>query len=239
MARVHWVTKTGDYPGSKRPCSLPSRPHMMCQHWVGPQQQTATLPPRYKIVVMVKRQGRNVVVLLSGGADSAALLSLYKEDAFRVRAVHVQYGQLAAAREFAAASRIAKHYDVPLKTVRCTGFMKFREGLLLGRNAFLLMAAVLAVDQTPSLVALGVHRGSRYYDCSPGFIKAMQRVLDGYTDGALRVAAPFLAWEKAQIWAFCRRYDVPVDQTYSCERGLKRPCGRCLSCKDLERLRAG
>jgi 7-cyano-7-deazaguanine synthase len=84
----------------------------------------------------------------------------------------------------------------------------------------------------PQLIALGVHDGTPYYDCGPGFLRDLQSVLDGYAGGAVRLVAPFLSWNKRQIWDFCRLADVPVGLTYSCEKGGAQPCGKCSSCRD-------
>ncbi len=40
------------------------------------------------------------------------------------------------------------------------------------------------------------------------------------------------------VWSYCKRLGVPVELTYSCEMGKDQPCGKCLSCKDLEKLYA-
>jgi 7-cyano-7-deazaguanine synthase len=187
---------------------------------------------------MAARNKRYVSVLVSGGLDSAAVLALYSRGPYKVHATHVQYRQAAAAQELASARRVAKHFNVPLTVIRCDGLPRQHEGLILGRNAFLLSTALMALPAQTGLVAIGIHAGTRYYDCSPAFVKVMQRAFDGYADGAVHVAAPFLKWVKQDIWAFCQSEAVPVDLTYSCERGGKRRCGRCMSCRDMEGLRA-
>ena len=108
----------------------------------------------------------------------------------------------------------------------------FSPGEILGRNAFLIFAAVLVSRLKPQIIALGIHEGSSYYDCSEGFLGDIQTLVNGYTAGRIRIAAPFLKWDKPTIWEFCKMIGVPVDSTYSCERGGVPPCGSCLSCKD-------
>ena len=88
------------------------------------------------------------------------------------------------------------------------------------------------------MIAAGIHEGSPYYDCSEGFLKCVQVIVDGYTAGSIKIVAPFLKWNKAMIWEFCGESKLPVDLTYSCEKGGSRPCRTCPSCKDREALRA-
>jgi 7-cyano-7-deazaguanine synthase len=121
-------------------------------------------------------------------------------------------------------------------TVKCAA--AFSPGEIPGRNAFLVFAAVLARGAEPGIIAIGIHEGTQYYDCTEGFLKSIQIVLDGYAAGKIKVAAPFLNWGKQIIWEFCKKVGVPVNSTYSCEKGGVHPCGKCLSCKDREALSA-
>lgn len=188
------------------------------------------------------RRGRwvknTVDVLVSGGIDSAALLALYLRQRFSVRGLFMNFGQPAARQEERAARLVCKHYHVPLSiiTVKCAA--EFSTGEIPGRNAFLVFAAILACGTRTRMIAIGIHEGSPYYDCSEGFVKSVQAVVDGYAAGRIKVATPFLNWGKQVIWEFCKKARVPIDSTYSCERGGVRPCGKCLSCKDREALDA-
>ena len=179
-----------------------------------------------------------VLVLLSGGLDSTACLDFYLSQRCSVRALYFQYGQAAAKREREAAERVSHHYGVPLQVVACRGSGKKGKGEVLGRNAFLLSAAMME-SAGANIVAIGVHAGTSYYDCSPQFIEWMQRILDAYSSGCVRIGTPFLTWTKRDIWDYCLQRAVPLALTYSCELGMDQPCGQCLSCHDLEVLHAG
>ena len=178
-----------------------------------------------------------VLVLLSGGVDSAACAAFYRSQRSDVSALFVDYGQGALRQERRAARRIAKHGRIPLSTIEILGLGPFGKGYIPARNALLLTAALSHWQARKGMIALGIHSGTTYADCSQGFVDAVQRLFDVYTDGRARVTCPFLAWTKAQIWTYCREAGVPLDLTYSCERGGDRPCGRCLSCKDRKALR--
>src|SRR5260370_32203116 len=112
------------------------------------------------------------------------------------------------------------------------------QGEIAGRNAFLVLTAMLFNPKHSGAIVLGIHRGTHYYDCQDGFIGDMSRILDGYSDGRVKLAAPFLSWTKDMIWSYCLEHNVPLDLTWSCEVGPTEACGACLSCRDLEALRA-
>ena len=177
-------------------------------------------------------------LLLSGGIDSAACLAFYLKQGFFVECFHIGFGQPAFVQERVAAERVARHFDVPLRILRWSGSVNFKKGEIVGRNAFLLMGALIEIDGNSGILATGIHAGTSYFDCSQGFLSAMQAVVDGYCDGRVKLAAPFIEWSKQQVFAFCESEVVPIDLTYSCEKGTKQPCRECLSCRDRRALYA-
>jgi 7-cyano-7-deazaguanine synthase len=181
----------------------------------------------------------NVLVLLSGGIDSAACLDFYLSQGHSVEALHFSYGQLAASNERKAAEGIAVFYGAQLRIVE---FSRLAEtaaiGYVRGRNALFVHAALFWCPFAAGLIATGIHAGTRYVDCSPRFTSVMQDSLNLYCDGAIQIAAPFVEWNKQQIVDYCRTRGVPLATTYSCEAGTPAPCGRCLSCEDRKTLNA-
>ncbi len=186
-----------------------------------------------------KRLRGRVTVLLSGGIDSSTCLAYYLDEGFRVNALFVDYGQLSARREVRAAKSVCFHFRVPLSIVRLTGTSKKGPGPITGRNAFLLLVCAIEFRADAGIVALGIHSGTQYRDCSPQFVQKMQAIFDICTGGTIQIGTPFLKWRKGDIWTFARSKNVPLRMTYSCERGLTQPCGSCNSCSDLEALLAG
>lgn len=184
-----------------------------------------------------RQRTKSVCVLLSGGIDSAACIAFYQARGHSVQALHIDYGQSAARQEAMASAAIADHFRIRIDKLCLRGARRKSSGLIQGRNGFLLLAALMEFNERASLFATGLHAGTAYGDCSSSFIDLMQRVFDFYTDGVCRVAAPFVEWTKTDIWEFCMKKQVPINLTYSCEVGGRNPCGRCLSCKDLEVLR--
>ena len=188
--------------------------------------------------MLVSKNNRRVLVLLSGGIDSTACAAFYLNQQFSVRALFFDYGQASARREGDAVSDICSHYDIPLEKIVCSGFSGWPGGYIPGRNAFLLHGALMAFKYTRGIVATGIHSGTTYNDCTEQFVREVQSLFDLYTDGRVCVGAPFLNWSKRQVWDYCQSEKVPIELTYSCELGKVQPCGQCLSCKDLEALYA-
>ena len=175
-------------------------------------------------------------LLLSGGIDSAACLAFYLKAGFRVECFHISFGQPASEHEQAAAERVARHFDVPLTILRWSGSADFMAGEIIGRNAFLFLGALIEIGKNKGVLATGIHSGTPYFDCSQTFLSSLQTVFDGYCDGRVQLAAPFLEWSKQQVLEFCEFEGVPIHLTYSCERGADQHCGRCLSCLDRSAL---
>lgn len=182
-------------------------------------------------------QGK-VILLLSGGVDSAACAALLLGQEASIRCLYIDYGQAAAAHEESAAKAITKFYRLPLTVCRWTGCESKSEGMILGRNAFLLFAALMEMRQASGSIAIGIHAGTPYFDCGPNFRSDIQALIQGYSSGRITIQAPFESWTKGEIWQFCQDRKVPLELTYSCERGKDPvPCGECASCKDLKALR--
>jgi 7-cyano-7-deazaguanine synthase len=82
------------------------------------------------------------------------------------------------------------------------------------------------------LLALGVHGGTPYYDCSQAFVETVGKTIAEHTDGRVSVVAPFVTWTKKDVFDFFRSADLPLALTYSCEVGSEPTCGICASCRD-------
>jgi 7-cyano-7-deazaguanine synthase len=172
-------------------------------------------------------------VLLSGGLDSAACVALLKKT-HEVHALFVNHSQQALRQERLSAKRIARHYDIHLTELTLRAGHA-ATGEVMGRNAAFVFSALMQWDRRSGLLAIGVHRGTPYYDCSERFVHDVASIVSAYTDGILQLVAPFLQLTKRELVAFCREADVPIHLTYSCERGTSPPCGRCTSCQDRKK----
>lgn len=176
---------------------------------------------------------RDVVVCFSGGVDSTALIDYYLSRHFTIRAVHFNYGQPAFQGEAVAVRSISTHYAIEVVTQSITPILPCNSvGEYFARNALFLLLACCELNLTKGLLALGIHGGTSYYDCSPQFASHIQSLIDGYSGGNIMLDFPFLKNTKAEIVQYCIEQSVPLALTYSCERNPTVPCGACRSCLD-------
>lgn len=174
---------------------------------------------------------KSVALLASGGIDSTVLLGFYLHQNCQVRCIHFQYGQPAAASELEAITRISRKFNSELDTVPLGFKMACVGNEVMMRNTLFVVAAA-SLDPAPARIALGIHRGSPYYDSTPSFLADVQRILDGYFAGSVRVEAPFIEFTKGDIVKYAKLKRIPLNLTYSCLRKNAPECGSCPSCRD-------
>jgi 7-cyano-7-deazaguanine synthase len=200
------------------------------------------------------KSGSRVVLLLSGGIDSAALAALLKNQLCEVLALHVDYGQRAASTEWKAVKRVCSELGLPRPTAfdmsaigkllsseivqtgkrkpaKAVKADKFAVDFLPHRNALLVsLAATLAAEWGASHVALGIIGGGEnaYPDTSIVFLKKLQALFK--TAPKIIVSAPFAGMTKRQVVRIAKENGLKIASTFSCNAKAERHCGRCPSC---------
>lgn len=118
-------------------------------------------------------------------------------------------------------------------TVPVSTYVPFRNGL------FLSAAASLALSKGCEVVCYGAHHddaaGNAYPDCSEAFLNAMNNSVCEGTANQLKIEAPFITWNKAQIIKKGMELNVPYELTWSCYEGGEEPCKTCATCVDRAR----
>ena len=205
-------------------------------------------------------KGRPVVVLLSGGLDSATVLAAAKSAGYACHAIAFDYGQKHRAELFAAA-RVAEAQGaesfriIRLDAGAFSGSALTDDDLAVpesptegipityvpARNTiFLAHALGMAEALGATDLALGVNAVdySGYPDCRPAFIDAFEALANlatkvGVESGAFRVHAPLLMLTKAEIIRWGMDLGVPYHLTVSCYQATEAglACGRCDSCR--------
>ena len=180
----------------------------------------------------------DALVLMSGGIDSAACAHFFQQRGDNVKGVFVDYGQMAANAERKAVARISKHFGIPFSALSFKGNYSYGVGEVVGRNAFLIFAALLGARPTSGVITLGIHAGTPYYDCGSDFGKHVDHLVQSYSVGRIRLHCPFLMSPKAFIYDYARKAELPLQLTYSCELGTVPPCEQCPSCKERGAIQA-
>lgn len=179
---------------------------------------------------------KQCILLFSGGIDSTACLHYLLSADYTVTPLYVDFGQKALKKELESISVISDFYHVNTSVVHYSSLVTYDAGEICGRNAFLVFAGLMTKPNFCGTLAMGLHAGTPYYDCSNRFVNDIQRLLDGYSNGQIIFDAPFLNWNKRMVLQYCLDNNVPVDMTYSCEMGGDEPCGVCSSCLDRRSL---
>jgi len=211
--------------------------------------------------VKVKKLKR-AVMLLSGGLDSAVALYAAKREGYLVYCLTFDYGQRHR-KEINAAKRIAGksasswqlvHFELPWKG---SSLLDRRAAIPKNRNIsagipstyvparniiFLSMAASYAESIGAGAIFIGANviDFSGYPDCRREFLQQYERALrrgtkKGVEGGTIKIIAPLLNKNKAEIVKMAKSLKVPLELTWSCYMGNKHPCGVCDSCRLRER----
>ena len=112
-------------------------------------------------------------------------------------------------------------------------YVPFRNGL------FLSSAASIALSRDCGVIYYGAHAddaaGCAYPDCSPVFNNAMNEAIYEGSGHQLRIEAPFVNMNKADVVKIGLELGVPYELTWSCYEGGEEPCGKCGTCIDRAR----
>jgi 7-cyano-7-deazaguanine synthase len=133
-------------------------------------------------------------------------------------------------------ARIKNLIGIEVDEIQISSFSSYGVGELTGRNALLIFSAVLIGNCGSGGIAIGIHSGTPYYDCSPDFAKKIDVLVQQCSDGKFSILTPFLHWSKDDVYSYFLSQGIPLEETYSCEAGTAPPCGQCASCLDRKRL---
>ena len=114
-------------------------------------------------------------------------------------------------------------------------YVPFRNGLMIS------MAASFVYDLCEDTLDLyiGVHADdaavAAYADCRADFVAAMSAAIRIGTYEKIRLIAPFICQEKADVVKVGLELGVPYELTRSCYERSDKPCGVCATCIDRAR----
>src|SRR5271166_5254149 len=209
---------------------------------------------------LAKTKKARVLVVLSGGMDSAVCAALAVRDfgAEHTAALHIDYGQRTERRERQAFQEICDRLGIRTRLAIQTAFFRAIGGSALTdeqiavpqagpeigaeipvtyvpfRNSHFLSAAVSWAE------VLGAERiyigaveqdSSGYPDCRPEFYRAFNEAIrTGTKEGRIRIETPLIALRKSEIVMRGLELGAPFDLTWSCYSRDDRACGVCDSC---------
>jgi 7-cyano-7-deazaguanine synthase len=203
---------------------------------------------------------KKAVVLLSGGLDSSTVLAMILEQGYSVNALTVSYGQrnkveLIAAQKMSLHFKVHEHkfLDIDLSIFGGSSLTDNIDVLaheqqnaneipntyVPARNTILLSLALAYAEVSGAndiFYGANVHDYSGYPDCRPAYLDAFNKMANlatksGTLGNEIRILAPLMNLNKAQIIKRGTELNVPYELSHSCynpEFGLA--CGSCSAC---------
>jgi len=189
-----------------------------------------------------------IVMLVSGGIDSTLMSLMAQEEGIQLFPLFVDYGQLAAVKEWEACKRLHEKYGLPSVTrMDLSGFGKTipsgitdsrlrinKDAFLPGRNLLLVLAgASFAFTVQAYGVAIGLLNPTEHLfpDQTPEFVKACESIIEIAMGRRINVLTPLIEFSKSDVLAMAQARGLTG--TYSCHSGSDTPCGVCVSCVEI------
>jgi len=205
----------------------------------------------------------NIIVLVSGGMDSATLLWLAKKEFKDVYAISFDYGQkhkieLDFAKELVKEAGVKEHFivEIPhLKDIKGSALTDTSVEIpsedypdqppittVPMRNLnFVAIASSFCDVYEIENIGIGIHSvDSPYPDCRAEFASSMEAVVNASSTmvakkkNRIRIYTPFLGMTKADVLKLGLELDVPYEKTYSCYKGTVPACGECATCRQRQ-----
>ena len=195
-----------------------------------------------------------IVTMVSGGIDSTLMSLLAYEEGIPLFPLFIDYGQMAADREWKACQLVHRQLGLPSVThMDLSGFgrtvpsgitdsnLRINEDAFLpGRNLlFVLSGAAHAYKVQANSVALGLLNPSDHLfpDQTEEFTEQCERIIETTLGTNISVITPLFRFSKLDVITMAENRGIK--DTYSCHAGGKDPCGVCIACIEIQNARNG
>lgn len=192
----------------------------------------------------------DVVVLVSGGIDSIVVCKLIEKQGDTICPLFIDYGQLAAKKEWEACQQLLSDCDFPkAERIDVTGFGRaipsgltdrtkdiYKDAFLPCRNLlFLTLAASYAHTRGCKAIAIGLldEKSHLFPDQTEEFIVNTNFAINSALNSNYVVLTPLIQFSKSDVIKLAEKYQIPLQKTYSCHSGDDTYCGKCVSCKEI------
>ncbi len=174
---------------------------------------------------------------------------LAQEEGLKQHPLFVDYGQLAASREWSACRAVFRRLRLPAPArIDLPGYGRairsgitdrrknvVREAFLPGRNALLLLTgAAYARQKRAQAVCVGLLNEANHLfpDQTARFLRNVEAMLVDAVAYPVSLKAPLAKLTKSAVVAMAA--ERSISGTYSCHRGGVGRCGKCISCAEYD-----
>jgi 7-cyano-7-deazaguanine synthase len=192
--------------------------------------------------------GMSLVVLVSGGIDSALMSTLAHEEGLKQFPLFIDYGQICRDKELEACMSFHERCGLPMPTVMdIHSFGKIipsgltdtsldvnEDAFLPGRNLlFLLMGSAYAYKNKADTVAIGLldEDSHIFPDQTRDFLEHAEKTIGIALGKKISLIAPLMEFTKENVIRIA--HEKGITDTYSCHSGADEPCGMCISCQEV------
>ena len=204
---------------------------------------------------MAVRHSMKVIVLLSGGIDSATALYQTKQETDEIYTINIVYTQTydseaEAAKKLAAAAHVKEHISVylpffkelearyrhPPSTESTPAYVPARNIVFYG------VASAYAEAIGASRIVFGSNAddAKELPDARPQFIQLMNELIkigtrSSFEGFEMKIVNPLINYDKIEVLKIALRLKVPLELTWSCYEDSTKPCGICRGCRTRQR----
>ena len=186
-----------------------------------------------------ERNGKNAIVMLSGGLDSAVALWWALDHYENIKALTVDYNQ-PHVLEIEHATQLANLtgiYHQMIKVDFPLNFWGLESHLARGQAWLITSLAAIEISRDGLDIVMGILKTDMYGDCNRDFLDSLAGVLFHPNDwNPIGIATPLRAVEdKTDVMAWGYQLGVPADITWSCRDPFDgKPCHRCIQCQQRD-----
>ncbi len=219
---------------------------------ISPIEDAIKITVKSKLTSNIKNQYNKVILLLSGGIDSATALFWALNKGYDIIALSMNY-KWRSKKEIEATKKLVELTGVPLVEVSVPYIMsavdlRFEgypipsaenapEGFIPLKNLIFYSNAAYFAEVYGSNIIIGGHIQddiNRFSDVGLSFFESLEKIIKISNHNkdlqAIKFIMPLSNKTKVEVFELASKLNVPIDVTWSCYGDFEEPCGKCSSC---------